>query len=177
MKTRRKTSVFRACRQLISSRYLSLELCVSIPGALCSDSTCSRVLLRWCITEPAVRTRSNKHTIVTHWRFHENLSIYGNYNRVWSHWYPCFILLVTSALRFKTTEDLLLGWFIACTQWIPQIHLWCNMADKPFWPTYLYTSIGGTRVQYQVWGWLTACDKTDALPNELCRLGRVVELL
>ena len=40
--------------------------------------------------------------------------------------YPCVGLLVTSALRFKARVDPSLVCFLICTQWIPQIHLWCD---------------------------------------------------
>ena len=39
---------------------------------------------------------------------------------------PCFGLLVTSTLSFKARVDTSLPCFLACMQWIPQIHLWCN---------------------------------------------------
>ena len=45
---------------------------------------------------------------------------------LWGHWYPIFGLLVTSDLCFKAKVDSLLACIIACSQWIPQIHLWCN---------------------------------------------------
>ena len=43
---------------------------------------------------------------------------------LWGHWYPCFTLLVTSALGFKARVDPSLVCFLA--QRIPQIHLWCH---------------------------------------------------
>ena len=45
---------------------------------------------------------------------------------LWSHLYPCFGLLVMSALGFKARVDPSLVCFLACMQWTPQIHLWCN---------------------------------------------------
>ena len=41
----------------------------------------------------------------------------------------CFRLLVTSVLGFIARVDPLLTHFIACIQWIPQIHLWCNTCN------------------------------------------------
>ena len=42
------------------------------------------------------------------------------------HCYPCFGLLVTSALGFKARVDPLFACFLTCMQWMPQIHLWSN---------------------------------------------------
>ena len=42
------------------------------------------------------------------------------------HWYPCFGLLVTSALGFKVRVDLSVLFFVTCMQWILQIHPQCN---------------------------------------------------
>ena len=50
---------------------------------------------------------------------------------LWDHWYPCFGLLVMSALGFKARVDPSLACFIACVQWIPQINLWCNACWPP----------------------------------------------
>ena len=50
----------------------------------------------------------------------------GQQSFLWGHWYPYFGLLVTSTLGFKARVVLSLAWLIACMQWIPQIHLWCN---------------------------------------------------
>ena len=46
----------------------------------------------------------------------------GNQCFLWGHWYPCFGLLVTSALGFKS--------FVPCVHWIPHINLWCDTC----WP-------------------------------------------
>ena len=48
----------------------------------------------------------------------------GHESFLWVHWYPCFGLLVMSALGFKTRVDPSLVCLLACTQWIPQIHFW-----------------------------------------------------
>ena len=88
---------------------------------------------------------------------------------LWGHWYTCFGLLVTSALGFNTRMEPL-----TC-----MLHRLCTMdtTDSPlvwhlltsWWPshfdphTYTCRSIGGAQV--------CLCDKTDALPTELCRLG------
>ena len=71
---------------------------------------------------------------------------------MWSYRYPCFELLVTSALGFKARVDHMLACFITSAQWIPQIHLWCDPTDllmvtmtaEPFLSTYklVYTRIG-----------------------------------
>ena len=54
----------------------------------------------------------------------------GHMSFLWGHWYPCFGLLVMPALGFKARVDPLLVCFVACMQWIPQIHLWCDTC----WP-------------------------------------------
>ena len=41
------------------------------------------------------------------------------------HWYPCSGLLVMSPLGFKARLESLAS-MLACVQWIPQIHFWCN---------------------------------------------------
>ena len=46
------------------------------------------------------------------------------------HRYPCFRLLVMSALGFKVNIDRSLACFVACMQRILLIHLWCNTC----WP-------------------------------------------
>ena len=43
---------------------------------------------------------------------------------------PCFGLLVMSVLGFKARMDPSLVCFVACMQWIPQIHLCCDT----YWP-------------------------------------------
>ena len=59
------------------------------------------------------------------------LKIFGGHESfLWGHWYPCFGLLVTSPLGFKARVDPLLVCFLACVQWIPEIHLWCDTC----WP-------------------------------------------
>ena len=47
---------------------------------------------------------------------------------LWGHWYPCFGLLVTSALGFKSQGGL--ACMLSCLRAIPQIHLWCDTC----WP-------------------------------------------
>ena len=76
---------------------------------------------------------------------------------LWGHWYPCFGLLVTSALGFKARVDSL-ACFLACMLFlrftsgaIPADLLTASMAAEPLWPTYLQpsdvsTSIGGVEV-------------------------------
>ena len=53
----------------------------------------------------------------------------------WGHWYPYFGLLETSPLGFKARMDPSLACFVACMQWFPEIHLWCDTR----WP------LGGQR--------------------------------
>ena len=67
------------------------------------------------------------------WRLHKVFKVLflKNFWRTWvlfggGHWYPYFGLLVTSPLGFKARVDLSLVCFVACMQWIPEIHLWCN---------------------------------------------------
>ena len=54
----------------------------------------------------------------------------GHKSVLWDYWYPCFELLVTSALDFKATVDPSLVCLVACVQWLSQIHLWCDTC----WP-------------------------------------------
>ena len=61
---------------------------------------------------------------------------------LWGHWYPCFGLLMTSALGFKP------GWI----------------------PLAASTNIGGSRTQDRACRWITACDKMGTLPTELSQL-------
>ena len=49
---------------------------------------------------------------------------------LWRHWLPCFGHLVMSARGFKARVDPSLVCLTACMQWIPQIHLWCNMYPR-----------------------------------------------
>ena len=57
--------------------------------------------------------------------------IFGRHKSfLWGQWYPCFGLLVMTALGFKARVDPWLACFVACMQWISQIHLWCNTC----WP-------------------------------------------
>ena len=42
------------------------------------------------------------------------------------HWYPVFGLLMRSALDSKARVFPSLACFVTCTQWIPQICLWCK---------------------------------------------------
>ena len=55
----------------------------------------------------------------------------GHRSLLWSYWYPCFGLQVTSSLGFKARVDSLLAFFVTCMQWIPQIHLCCNTCWPP----------------------------------------------
>ena len=93
----------------------------------------------------------------------------------WSHWYPCFVL------GFKArVDDPSLACFIACAQWNPQIHLWCNtcwplgsqdasrailihiLANKHWW------GCGPGSIMHaaaSVW------EQADAPRTELCQLG------
>ena len=50
----------------------------------------------------------------------------GHKSFLWGHWYPCFGLLAMSPLGFKARVDPSLVCFVACMQWIPEIHLWCH---------------------------------------------------
>ena len=43
---------------------------------------------------------------------------------LWDHWYPCFGLLVTSALGFKARVDI--ACTFSCLHVTHQIHLWCD---------------------------------------------------
>ena len=47
----------------------------------------------------------------------------GHKSFSWDHWYPCFGLLVTSALDFKARVDPFCVLSALCD---PQIHLWCD---------------------------------------------------
>ena len=79
----------------------------------------------------------------------------GHMSFLWGHWYPCFGLLVTSALGFKARVDSL-ACFLACVLFrrftsgaTPANLLTASMAAEPLWPTYLQpssTSIGGVEV-------------------------------
>ena len=53
---------------------------------------------------------------------------FGEQSFLWGCWYPCFGLLVMSAMVFKAREDPLLACFRL--QWIPRIQLWCDTC----WP-------------------------------------------
>ena len=45
---------------------------------------------------------------------------------MWGHWNPCFGLLVTSPLGFKTrVGNLVCAWWRCYT--LPEIHLWCKI--------------------------------------------------
>ena len=64
-----------------------------------------------------------------HWTgqfFLKNLIFWGHQPFLWGHWYPYFGLLVIYTLGFKARVYLSLRCFLACVQWIPQIHLWYN---------------------------------------------------
>ena len=58
------------------------------------------------------------------WYFNQRIIFFnifeGHQSFLW------FGLLVISALGFKTREDSSLACFVACVQWIPEIHLWCD---------------------------------------------------
>ena len=64
---------------------------------------------------------------------------------------------MTSALSFKARVNPLLARFLACTQGIPQIHLWCDTCwslrgqdgSRVVWSTYLHmcTGIGGIELK------------------------------
>ena len=86
------------------------------------------------------------------------LKIFGGHmSFLWGHWYPCFGLLVTSALGFKARVDSL-ACFLACMLFLrftsgatPADLLTASMAAEPLWPTYLQpsdisTSIGCVEV-------------------------------
>ena len=59
-------------------------------------------------------------SLIPYWNF---------FKRFWRIQFPCFELLVTSALGFKARVGGLLC-FIACMEWNLQIRLWCNIC----WP-------------------------------------------
>ena len=81
----------------------------------------------------------------------------GHMSFLWAHWYPCFGLLVMSALHFKATVDSP-ACFLACALFLrftsgvtPADILMASMAAEPLWPTYLQpsdvsSSIGGIEV-------------------------------
>ena len=55
------------------------------------------------------------------------LKIFGGHKSFsWGHWYLYFGLLAMSPLGFKARVDPSLVCFVACMQWIPDIHLWCD---------------------------------------------------
>ena len=60
----------------------------------------------------------NRHTFFLIFGGHKSFS--------WGHWYPFFGLLAMSPLGFKARVDPSLVCFVACVQWIPEIHLWCD---------------------------------------------------
>ena len=87
------------------------------------------------------------------------LKIFGGHmSFLWGHWYPCFGLLVMSALGFKARVDSL-ACFLACVLFLgftsgatPADLLMASMAAEPLCPTYLQpsdvsTSIGGIEVR------------------------------
>ena len=51
----------------------------------------------------------------------------------WGHWYPCFGMLVTSALGFKARVDITCTLSCLCTS--PQIHLWWQAWWSVAFPT------------------------------------------
>ena len=77
---------------------------------------------------------------------------------LWSHRYPCFGLLMMSALSFKVRVVSSFACFVTCVQWIPQIHLLCDTcwplgAQHGGWAgffisilAHVYTSIGGAQI-------------------------------
>ena len=56
--------------------------------------------------------------------FVEKCIFLNTYLSARGHWYPCFGLLVMSALGFKVMVDL--ACILSCLHATPQIHLWCN---------------------------------------------------
>ena len=74
----------------------------------------------------------------THWEQWESF--------LWGHWYPCFRLLMMSALGFKARMDPSLSCFPTYMQRISQVHsgttpadlLMANMVAEPFWSIYLH---------------------------------------
>ena len=75
----------------------------------------------------------------------------GHWSFSCSHWYPCFGLLVMSALSFKARVDFWLARFLACRLFLrftsrvtPADCIEVSMAAKPFWsiPADMSTSIG-----------------------------------
>ena len=54
----------------------------------------------------------------------------GHQSFWWGHWYPCFVLLVSSGLGFKARVCPLLACFVTCMQQYPQIHLWCDTCQS-----------------------------------------------
>ena len=76
-----------------------------------------------------------------------------DFKSLWGYWYPCFWLLKSSALGFKTRVESILPWCLTCVQWIPQIHLWCNTwawQSRLFDPhTCTHTSIGWARIHIE----------------------------
>ena len=71
------------------------------------------------------------------------------------HWYPCFGLLVTSALGFKARVNL-----FACifNYLIPQIHNWCNSCLPCIWSIHLYT-------HKHWWDSIRHCVRSDSLSH------------
>ena len=65
---------------------------------------------------------------------------------LWGQWYPCFRLLVMSALGFKARVDRWLEHLLICMQGTPYIHLWCDICwpldtqhgTKAFLSSYMY---------------------------------------
>ena len=56
----------------------------------------------------------------------------GHKSFLWGHWYLSFGLLVMSALGFKAQIHPSSVCFLACVQWIPQVHLQCDTC-KPLY--------------------------------------------
>ena len=91
-----------------------------------------KVPLLWCIHRGlACRHISYIANVCNvHKYFFSKIIFGGHKSLLWGHWYPCFGILVTSALGFKARAVHSLVFFLTCTQQIPQIHLWLDTC----WP-------------------------------------------
>ena len=130
---------------------------------------------------------------------HHYFFFVGHMSFSWGHWYPCFVLLVTSALGGFTDTPVLDFWwhlpwvskpgwipslacFLTCAQQIPQIHLWCDTCLFHQYGCTLYKHVYGMAVArllshasgfeppMQWWAAQWCVTKSDALPTKLsCR--------
>ena len=66
----------------------------------------------------------------------------------WCRWYPCFGLLVMSAMGFKTRVDLSLACFLASLLFLGQIRLWCDTCWPADWLIHNYVTITWTITFY-----------------------------